>query len=46
MSNSSFSWWAQYLSDNEDKIVVAPPIWMPNDFVSDIYMDNWTILDK
>ena len=44
MSNSSFSWWAQYLSDNKGKIVIAPPKWMPTDPVSDIYMDEWVIL--
>ena len=44
MSNSSFSWWAQYLSDYDDKIVIAPAKWMPNDIVSDIYMDNWCII--
>lgn len=44
MSNSSFSWWAQYLSDFNDKIIIAPAKWMPNDSVSDIYMDNWCII--
>lgn len=41
MSNSSFSWWAQYLSDNESKVVVAPEKWMPTKSVPDIYMDGW-----
>lgn len=27
ISNSTFSWWAQYLSRNEDKIVISPDHW-------------------
>ena len=27
ISNSSFSWWAQYLSRNEQKVVVSPNRW-------------------
>lgn len=27
MSNSTFCWWAQYLSENENKIVVSPQNW-------------------
>lgn len=45
ISNSSFSWWAQYLSENKDKIVVAPSVWhlsRPED--KTVYQDNWTIL--
>ncbi len=44
LSNSSFSWWAQYLSDNDEKIVIAPSKWMPGDPFYDIYMDNWIII--
>ena len=45
ISNSSFSWWAQYLSDNSEKIVVAPSQWSvvwPNE--RSRYLDNWVVL--
>lgn len=31
ISNSTFSWWAQYLSRNEDKIVISPDRWFNDD---------------
>ena len=31
-------------SDYQDKIVIAPPKWLPNNSVTDIYLDSWTIL--
>ena len=31
ISNSTFSWWAQYLSRNEDKIVISPDHWTNDD---------------
>lgn len=46
ISNSSFSWWAQYLSDYTEKVVIAPEKWMPNDKEKRaLYMDNWIILN-
>lgn len=44
ISNSSFSWWAQYLSTNDNKIVVAPDRWYNNEMICDIYMKNFKII--
>lgn len=46
MSNSSFSWWAQYLSDYQDGIVVAPSYWdTTKGHYNGIYMDRWVEID-
>ena len=48
ISNSTFSWWAQYLSRNENKIVVAPNIWKRNTYhniIDDLYKESWDIID-
>ncbi|MBQ7240903.1 MAG: alpha-1,2-fucosyltransferase [Bacilli bacterium] len=45
MSNSSFSYWAQYLSQNKKKIVVAPSKWFRNGKKIDIYDDSWILVD-
>ena len=47
ISNSTFSWWVQYLSKNVNKIVVAPNEWRRGECVPiDIYQDSWIYLDK
>lgn len=46
LSNSTYSWWAQYLSDYEEKVVVAPSKWNAGNWnVDDIYMSNWKLID-
>lgn len=44
ISNSTFSWWAQQLATNEDKIVVAPKKWrMDNDEYS-LLQAGWKLM--
>lgn len=45
ISNSSFSWWAQYMSDNKGKIVISPDRWYNNEIATDIMMDDWIRLN-
>lgn len=45
MSNSSFSYWAQFLSKNDKKVVIAPSMWYKNGSKSDIYDDSWYLID-
>lgn len=44
IGNTTFGWWAQYLSQNPDKIVIAPSKWMKIDMPIDIYQKNWTLV--
>ena len=50
ISNSTFSWWCQYLSRNDKKVVIAPSRWTNDSYkengeVIDIYEDNWVLVD-
>lgn len=42
ISNSSFSWWAQELNENKEKIVVTPEYWfnVPSAYVTELNVDN------
>lgn len=46
LSNSSFSWWAQYLSNNRDKTVIAPDVWYRTGHhaKADLYDDSWRLI--
>lgn len=45
MSNSSFSYWAQFLSQNKKKVVLAPSKWFKNGKKIDIYDDDWVLMN-
>ncbi|MEC7838628.1 MAG: alpha-1,2-fucosyltransferase [Chlamydiota bacterium] len=47
ISNSSFSWWAAYLNQNPNKVVVVPPFWFNPSYYAntkDLIPSDWTIL--
>ncbi len=48
--NSSFSWWAAYLNENDNKTVIAPKRWFGIAYAdwntSDLIPESWIIIDK
>lgn len=46
IANSSFSWWAAYLGQSEQKIVVAPEKWFLDDSIStrDLFPRDWKLI--
>jgi len=47
ISNSTFSWWAAHLNNNENKIIVAPRQWYAVSRVNskDVCPASWTLMD-
>ncbi len=45
LSNSTFSWWAQYLCTYDNKVVVAPSMWFNNNFKSPLIDSKWELID-
>ncbi len=46
LSNSSFSWWASYLNQNPDKLVLAPDRWLNGWDCRDFYRDDMTVIER
>lgn len=44
IANSSFSWWAAYLNQNEDKEVIAPKVWINPPIKLNPQLRNWKLL--
>lgn len=45
ISNSSFSWWAQYMGNYEGKTVIAPNKWTKTPCPCDIYQAGWILIE-
>lgn len=45
ISNSTFSWWGQFLCENPDKIVIAPDKWNRECDAKGIYMPGWQLIE-
>lgn len=44
IANSSFSWWASWLNNNPNKIIIAPERWRNDCECQDIYCKEWMII--
>lgn len=44
LSNSTFSWWVEFLCTNEDKVSIAPSRWYADDTKADLYQDYWELV--
>lgn len=46
MANSSFSWWAAWLNDTNEKIIISPKRWNSFTKDSDFACDNWILIGE
>ena len=44
MSNSTFSWWGNFLNTNPEKVTIAPRCWYLDENNPHFYGDNWTLI--
>ncbi len=45
IANSSFSWWAAWLSSHKEKKIIAPKNWIPSlDIGPDLFPDDWILV--
>lgn len=41
IANSSFSWWAAYLNQNEKPLIISPEKWVNRDYETHIHLNSW-----
>lgn len=44
VANSSFSWWAAFLNNREDKIIVAPKKWVNSPLEFKMQLPDWVLI--
>lgn len=45
ITNSSFGWWAAWLNQNPNKIIVRPPVWINGLPTQDVCPEEWICID-